>query len=206
MMIEIRHLEWITVTADGRKVLGYNQEWYPEKRQKLAGCGPTVGAMIAAYVEMKEWQMPVTTKEGATSKMLDIWKYATPRMHGLYKTRWLKEGLEAYMKERGLKGTPEAMPIPPIHMLAPSFEKLKNFIAEGLASDCPVGFLNLHSGGEPIPYHWHWMPLVKIEKEMARPSAPSGTKVSRTSSTWRSGSPIRNLAAASSGSWGLRGN
>lgn len=54
MMIEIRHLEWITVTADGRKVLGYNQEWYPEKRQKLAGCGPTVGAMIAAYVEMKE--------------------------------------------------------------------------------------------------------------------------------------------------------
>lgn len=76
MMIEIRHLEWITVTADGRKVLGYNQEWYPEKRQKLAGCGPTVGAMIAAYVEMKEWQMPVTTKEGATSKMLDIWKYA----------------------------------------------------------------------------------------------------------------------------------
>ena len=65
MMIEIRHLEWITVTADGRKVLGYNQEWYPEKRQKLAGCGPTVGAMIAAYVEMKEWQMPVTTKEGA---------------------------------------------------------------------------------------------------------------------------------------------
>lgn len=59
------------------------------------------------------------------------------RMHGLYKTRWLKEGLEAYMKERGLKGTPEAMPIPPIHMLAPSFEKLKNFIAEGLASDCP---------------------------------------------------------------------
>ena len=67
MMIEIRHLEWITVTADGRKVLGYNQEWYPEKRQKLAGCGPTVGAMIAAYVEMKEWQMPVTTKEGATS-------------------------------------------------------------------------------------------------------------------------------------------
>ena len=163
-MIEIRHLEWITVTADGRKVLGYNQEWYPEKRQKLAGCGPTVGAMIAAYVEMKEWQMPVTTKEGATSKMLDIWKYATPRMHGLYKTRWLKEGLEAYMKERGLKGTPEAMPIPPIHMLAPSFEKLKNFIAEGLASDCPVGFLNLHSGGEPIPYHWHWMPLVKIEE------------------------------------------
>ena len=155
MMIEIRHLEWITVTADGRKVLGYNQEWYPEKRQKLAGCGPTVGAMIAAYVEMKEWQMPVTTKEGATSKMLDIWKYATPRMHGLYKTRWLKEGLEAYMKERGLKGTPEAMPIPPIHMLAPSFEKLKNFIAEGLASDCPVGFLNLHSGGEPIPDHWH---------------------------------------------------
>lgn len=39
------------------------------------------------------------------------------------------------------------------------------FIREGLKADCPIGFLNLHSGGEPIPYHWHWMPLVKMEEK-----------------------------------------
>jgi len=41
---------------------------------------------------------------------------------------------------------------------------VKRFIREGLEADSPVGFLNLHSGGEPIPYHWHWMPIVKIEE------------------------------------------
>ena len=163
-MTEICHPEWITVTADGSAHKGYDQDWYPRKQQQISGCGPTVGSMMAAYTQRKLEKREITTKDGAVEQMLEIWPYATPHLHGLYKTRWLKEGLEAYMKERGLKGTPEAMPIPPIHMLAPSFEKLKNFIAEGLASDCPVGFLNLHSGGEPIPYHWHWMPLVKIEE------------------------------------------
>ena len=120
--------------------------------------------MMAAYIERKQWGKKVTTREEALSVMMDLWKYATPRMHGLYKTRWLKEGLDAYMKEQGLKGKVEALPIPSIRLLAPKLPKVASFIKEGLEADCPIGFLNLHSGGEPIPYHWHWMPLVKIEE------------------------------------------
>ncbi len=163
MSIEIRHPEWLTVEADGKKVLGYNQEWYPEERQKMAGCGPTVGATMMAYIEKKQWDRSIRTKEEALPLMLDLWKYATPRMHGLYKTRWLREGLEAYMKEKGLQGEVESLSVPSIRLLAPKLPKVKAFIEEGLAADCPIGFLNLHSGGEPIPYHWHWMPIVKIE-------------------------------------------
>lgn len=163
-MVEIRHPDWVTIQENGKDVLGYNQEWYPEKRQKLAGCGPTAGSMMAAYIERKQWGQKVETREEALAIMLDIWKYATPRMHGLYKTRWLKEGLSAYMKERGLKGNVEALPIPSIRLLAPKLPKVAAFIREGLEADCPIGFLNLHSGGEPIPYHWHWMPLVKMEE------------------------------------------
>ncbi|WP_296954494.1 hypothetical protein [uncultured Dialister sp.] len=164
-MAEILHPDWITVKDNGIDHAGYDQEWYPEKRQKLAGCGPTAGSMMAAYIERKQQGKIVATRDEALSVMLEIWKYATPRMHGLYKTRWLKEGLTEYMKERGLKGKVEALPIPSIRLLAPKLPKVAAFITEGLEADCPMGFLNLHSGDEPIPYHWHWMPLVKIEEK-----------------------------------------
>ena len=97
MITEIHHPEWLTLDVGGQTVLGYNQEWYPQERQRLAGCGPTVAAMMAAYLEKKEWKTPVKDRELALSVMLSMWQYATPRMHGLYKTRWLREGLAAYL-------------------------------------------------------------------------------------------------------------
>lgn len=30
-MAEILHPDWITVRNDGKNVIGYDQEWYPEK-------------------------------------------------------------------------------------------------------------------------------------------------------------------------------
>ncbi len=162
-MTAIRHPEWITVSINGEPHFGYDQEWYPQKRQKLAGCGPTVGAMTAAYVQRKYNGISVSTGEEAVKMMLDMWKYATPRMHGLYKSRWLKEGLNNYFKDREIPFRAEALSVPYIHFLAPPFHQVKAFVEEGLGADLPVGFLNLHSGGEPVPYYWHWMILVKME-------------------------------------------
>lgn len=162
-MTAIRHPEWITVSINGEPHFGYDQEWYPQKRQKLAGCGPTVGAMTAAYVQRKYNGISVSTGEEAVKMMLDMWKYATPRMHGLYKSRWLKEGLNNYFKDREIPFRAEALSVPYIHFLAPPFHQVKAFVEEGLGADLPVGFLNLHSGEEPIPYYWHWMLLVKME-------------------------------------------
>ena len=167
-MTEICHPEWITVTADGSAHKGYDQDWYPEKRQQISGCGPTVGSMMAAYTRRKLKDKEITTKGGAVEQMLEIWPYATPHLHGLYKTRWLMEGLNHYFSDENLSAEAEMISIPPVRMLAPSFVKVKKFIQEGLAGDWPVGFLNLHSGGEPIPYHWHWMILVRMEEAGGR--------------------------------------
>jgi hypothetical protein len=164
-MTGIRHPEWLTLTVHGHRHLGYDQEWYPQERQRIAGCGPTVGASIVTYIEHKEWKVPVATKEEALRKMLDMWPYATPRLHGLYKSVWLRDGLNHYMADHGLRGKAENLPIPSIRMLAPHAEKVAAFIEEGLKADCPLGFLNLHSGTEPIPYHWHWMLLTAMEKK-----------------------------------------
>ncbi|WP_288314971.1 hypothetical protein [uncultured Dialister sp.] len=167
-MTEICHPEWITVTADGSAHKGYDQDWYPEKRQQISGCGPTVGSMMAAYTQRKLEKKEITTKDGAVEQMLEIWPYATPHLHGLYKTRWLMEGLNHYFSDKNLSAEAEMISIPSIRMLAPSFVKVKKFIQEGLAGDWPVGFLNLHSGGESIPYHWHWMILVRMEEAGGR--------------------------------------
>ena len=124
--------------------------------------------MMAAYTQRKLEKKEITTKDGAVEQMLEIWPYATPHLHGLYKTRWLMEGLNHYFSDKNLSAEAEMISIPSIRMLAPSFVKVKKFIQEGLAGDWPVGFLNLHSGGEPIPYHWHWMILVRMEENGGR--------------------------------------
>lgn len=164
-MTAIRHPEWLTLEVDGKPHLGFNQEWYPQERQRIAGCGPTAGADLMAYVETKEWKVPTKTRDEALKKMLAVWPYATPRMHGLYKSVWLRDGLRKYMNDHGLRGEVENLSIPALHFLAPSAKKVAAFIEEGLASDCPLAFLNLHSGTEPIPYHWHWMLLVAMEEK-----------------------------------------
>lgn len=164
MKYSLLHPEWITLTLDGKPHYGYDQEWYPERWQKLAGCGPTTGSTIAAYLEAKQKGTFITTEDEAVQKMLTFWPYATPRMHGLYKTRWLEEGLTAYMKDHGLLGTPEMISIPPIRPLRPSLKKLTTFLKEGLSHDAPLGFLNLHNGGIEALYSWHWMPFVELDE------------------------------------------
>lgn len=167
-MTTIRHPEWITLSVNGESHFGYDQEWYPQKRQKLAGCGPTVGAMTVAYVERKHKGVSVATRDEAEKIMLRIWKYATPRMHGLYKPRWLGEGLNGYFRDENLPFRAEVLSVSSVRLLAPPLDKVKAFIEEGIRANAPVAFLNLHSGGEPIPYHWHWMLLVGLEEKDGR--------------------------------------
>lgn len=162
MTVTLRHMEWITLTIGGKPHYGYDQEWYPERWQKLAGCGPTTASVMMSYVEARLTGRVITSQKEAEEKMLTLWPYATPRMHGLYKTRWLKEGLERYMADHALPGRPEMLSVAPIRLLRPRMSALAQFLREGLEAECPIGFLNLHNGGfEPL-YSWHWMPFVRI--------------------------------------------
>lgn len=162
MEMTLAHPEWITLLIDGKRHYGYDQEWYPERWQKLAGCGPTTASVMMAYWEAK-WEGRIIATQGqAEEKMLALWPYATPRMHGLYKTRWLREGVERYLRDHDLPGRAEMISVAPIRPFRPSLSALASFIGEGLQGDCPVGFLNLHNGGIESLYNWHWMPFVKL--------------------------------------------
>lgn len=39
-MVEIRHPDWVTIQENGKDVLGYNQEWYPEKGRSWQAAAP----------------------------------------------------------------------------------------------------------------------------------------------------------------------
>lgn len=158
----LRRPEWLTLTIGGKPHCGYDQEWYPDPWQQKAGCGPTTGAAIAAYIEAKTRGIRPADKEAALAKMQAFWPYAAPRRHGLYKTRWLMEGLAAYLRDQGLPGRADMFSVPLLRPLRRSAEETAAFVGEGLAADAPLGFLNLHNGGNEAIYSWHWMPLVSL--------------------------------------------
>lgn len=164
MKYTLSHPEWATITISGVSHYGFDQEWYPERWQRLAGCGPTTGAVMLASLLAKESREIVSSREDALALMLRVWPYATPRMHGLYKTRWLMEGLNAYMTDNALPGNAEMFSVPPLRPLRPKLGKITEFIRAGLAEDIPLGFLNLHNGGIETMYSWHWMPLAALEE------------------------------------------
>lgn len=171
MKYRVRHLERLTVMADGKAHCGYNQDWYPERWQRLAGCGPTTGAVILSYIEgARTGQWPQTV-EAAREKMLAFWPYATPRMHGLYKVRWLMEGLNACLADRAMAGKADMLNIPILRPFRPTAEEAARFIRQGLLEDAPLGFLDLHNGGDAAICSWHWMPLVGLDDEGGRYTA-----------------------------------
>lgn len=192
MRYAVRRMDWLTLTVNDRPHFGYDQEWYPERWQKLAGCGPTTGAAIAAYVEAKEEGKVVASQAAAEEKMLAFWPYATPRMHGLYKTRWLMEGLNSYFADYGLRGRAEMMTVPLLGPMRPSMEALTDFIAEGLSADAPLGFLCLHNGGIRSLYSWHWMPLAALDTGAGAAATvlDEGRAITFDLAAWRSATPF----------------
>ena len=167
-MIGISHPEGLTVTKEGKPFFGYSQEWYHTKHQRRAGCGPTVGAMIIAYEEMKLKGHNISTCKDAVILMDQIWHYITPRIGGLYKTKWMEEGLNRYFSDYHRRMKAEKLSVPICCFSRPSFCDVKCFIKEGLLQDFPIAFLNLHRGGECIPYNWHWMPIVAMEEKQGQ--------------------------------------
>ena len=130
----LRRPEWLTLTVGGKPHCGYDQEWYPDPWQQKAGCGPTTGAAIAAYIEAKAGRSRPADKEAALAKMQAFWPYAAPRRHGLYKTRWLMEGLAAYLRDQGLPGRAEMFSVPLLRPLRRSAEETEAFVGMPLVS------------------------------------------------------------------------
>lgn len=169
MKLTLRHLDWLQVQTSERCSMGYNQEWYGTDWQRLAGCGPTTATQVLNYIMFRDGRLaPSQFKQQATAllAMERVFSYVRPRRGGgLYKTRWMKEGLDAIFADEDLPYEAKMLRIYPFKMLRPKIEEVVGFILNAIVEDCPIAFLNRHKGQESGLDTWHWVPIVALERQ-----------------------------------------
>jgi hypothetical protein len=160
--------EGLWLDDGGETAYGGNQEWYSERWQRQAGCGPTVCAHLMWYLALTRpacaalADVSAPTRAGFLRLMSETWRYVTPGLRGVNRPDMLAGGAERFGLDRGLKLAARTLPVPPLLRDRPPTEAVLAFVAEALSLDTPVAFLNLSSGGLPELDSWHWVTLVAL--------------------------------------------
>ena len=161
------------VCPDGSVSHGANQDWFPGPFQRRAGCGPTTASQIFCYLarrgpELASLCTPLPAGQAAfTEHMCRVWQFVTPRSHGLNRPEYMVEDMAAYGAAQGAALAPTMFAFPSARTKRPPWEQLRRFVAESLAADCPVAFLNLDNGKIKELDRWHWVTIVGLEEDRA---------------------------------------
>lgn len=164
--MEIKHPEWLQVVTDNPILYGYNQNWYKTSFQRTRGCGPTAAAMLLLYLNRREAE-PLPYQGQSISRITEVlenvWTFITPGwLFGLNSTGKFCRGMEALVGYYGLSWQCHKLSITASRSKRPSLSQMVKFLEEGMASDCPIAFLNLHKGQVTRIESWHWITLVAL--------------------------------------------
>lgn len=171
MLLTLSHPEYCTVTGpDGRTYRGADQDWYPLRWQRRAGCGPTAAAVILSYLSQVHPALapmaPAAVGPDFVSYMEALWPHLTPGARGLDQAESFVLGCRSFALSRGCVLLGKALEIPNREKAPrPSLETCRDFLAEALYADLPVAFLNYDSGNLDNLDRWHWVPLIALEEE-----------------------------------------
>ena len=163
--MEIKHPDWLQIEQDNRILYGYNQGWYRTFFRRASGCGPTTAAMLLLYLNMREsGSLPYQNDSipSITKALEDIWKFVTPGWLGLSSTGKFCKGVEAFLQHHGLSWKCHALSLFAARSKRKSLLEVVQFLEEGITSDCPIAFLNLHKGKVTALEGWHWTALVSL--------------------------------------------
>lgn len=154
--------------TDGRIYCGFDQEWYASNWQRLSGCGPTTAATILYYLfgagPGNDAGKRLTRRE-SRAFLEKVWRHVTPSIRGIPSTELFCRGVKAYAEAHSLGLELERFDLPRGRSGRPGLEKLLGFLVPSLSADCPVAFLNLHSGAEKLLDSWHWVTVVSLDYE-----------------------------------------
>lgn len=143
---------------------GCNQEWYGTKWQRLSGCGPTVATNLFLYLNYKTGlSTEYKSKKDCVMLMEKMWKFVTPTIRGVNKTKIFYKGLYSYTKLKNMDACYEFIDIPKKKSERPEFVEVLKFIENSLKHDFPVAFLNLCNGEEEGLDSWHWVTVVSLD-------------------------------------------
>ena len=162
MTISIQNKNSITLLKpDGELHFGCDQEFYPTKWKRMAGCGPTTASNLFLYgLPQKEGYR---TQAEAVQVMNEIWEYVTPSWGGVRNTRMFTTGFNRYLTTKGIRYEVDVVDVPKKKHLRKPIQEVRDFIRNAIESNVPVAFLNLHNGEEKNLDAWHWVTVVGIE-------------------------------------------
>ncbi|MDF2633694.1 MAG: hypothetical protein K0R78_568 [Pelosinus sp.] len=170
--MEIKHPEWLQIESDNQTLYGYNQGWYKTSFQRTRGCGPTTAAMLLLYLNMRETEsLPYQSHSiSAITKVLeDVWNFVTPGwLLGLNSTGKFCKGMEVLLGQYGLRWKCRELSLSVFKFKRPSLSQVVKFLEDGIASDCPIAFLNLHKGRVTVLESWHWIVLVSLSYDVSQ--------------------------------------
>lgn len=164
--MEIKNPQWLQLDGDNQKLYGYNQEWYGTSFQRTRGCGPTAATMLLLYVNAREGQPLAyqgSTISTITTVLEDVWTFITPNwLLGLHRTEIFCKGMKKLLGHYSLNWQCRELSISPFKYKRPSLLQVIKFLEEGIMSDCPIAFLNLHKGRGARLDSWHWIVLISL--------------------------------------------
>lgn len=158
------------IVYDGNRKIGYggNQDWFPGKWQRKAGCGSTSGANIAAYyaancndmVNIYTGDITHFDQNEYIKEMEEMYKYMTPGPFGYPYVSKFAEQFVLFCKERGISLTSH------IYEKFKSTEGAYEFVKENIQKEIPIALLILfHRAPELKEDNWHWITITGYEED-----------------------------------------
>lgn len=170
--MEIKHPEWLQTVQNNRNFYGYDQDWYATAFQRASGCGPTAATMLLLYLNQRQGGslLPYCNDSMAaiTQAMEAVWDFVTPGWLGLDSTGKFCRGAAAFLRHHRLDWQCRELNLSLFHPRRRVLPAVAEFVAAGIASDCPVAFLNLHRGQAIALESWHWIVVVGLNYEADR--------------------------------------
>ncbi len=150
---------------------GCDQKWFRTAWQRISGCGPSVASNLVFYMTRLASgicdNVGCASKERALDLMEDVWEYVTPiPQRGIPTTELFGDSLAAYLNSKGIAVHKHAVcDLSGDISTRPSLREVVAFLADALANDFPVAFLNLCNGEERNLDRWHWVTVVSLDDE-----------------------------------------
>lgn len=161
---QIANIELLKLTTDkGETCYGADQRWFFGPVKQRAGCGPATAANIFYYLDRKkEPEKPAMAFRFFRIFLERMWEVVTPTRNGIPEARMLATRIKNYASIKHYHVDVKSMEIPEDPAQRPHISEALNMIAEGLANDVPVAFLNLFNESCPELDTYHWITITGL--------------------------------------------
>lgn len=162
---------YLQIQATDSLHVGGSQEWYPEKWQRMSGCGPTAAANLIWYLARSQAGMQSLCDVGDADRthfltlMEAMFTFVTPGKGGVNRADLFVKGVIGYGQVHGVALSAKVLEIPMMSRRRPTLAQMREFLLTALDGDKPVAFLNLSNGRLKNLEGWHWVTIMGLDTE-----------------------------------------